>query len=178
MDGRPVRGCSSCATSLDVVVLRASGADGYNAPIFAMRGVDSVETIVLARREHADEPAVVAAVAAAEMVFFAGGDQCDYVTRFRGTGLSAPWTPCTPGRWRWRDECGLAILGEHVYDACTGSVQSSRGPRRSLRSTDLAERRASSACQPPRGVPRIPTSARATVSGGSAFLARLMTDGR
>src|SRR6185369_16467743 len=44
-----VRGCTSCSTKIDVVILRSTGADGYNDYIFAMNGVDSVETLVITR---------------------------------------------------------------------------------------------------------------------------------
>src|SRR3712207_2637156 len=42
-----VRGCADCAVRIDVVVLRSSGGEGYNKYIHAMRGVDSVETLVV-----------------------------------------------------------------------------------------------------------------------------------
>src|SRR5689334_18922084 len=47
------RGCEACATKLDVVVLRASGADGYNDFIYKLNGVDSVETLVVHDAEEA-----------------------------------------------------------------------------------------------------------------------------
>jgi cyanophycinase len=120
-----VRGCSACAARADVVVLRASGSDGYNGPIAAMDGVDSVETLVFAERGPADDPAVEETVQAAEVVFFAGGDQCDYVRRFRGTRLHAAVDAVQArGGGVGGTSAGLAILGEFVYDACTGSVDS------------------------------------------------------
>src|SRR3954447_9364530 len=44
-----VRGCTgaACATKIDVVILRSSGSNGYNDYIYAMNGVDSVETLVI-----------------------------------------------------------------------------------------------------------------------------------
>src|ERR1051325_11352794 len=53
-----VRGCAACDAKLDVVVLRASGEAGYNDFIYKMRGVDSVETLVVKSREDAEEPGV------------------------------------------------------------------------------------------------------------------------
>ena len=59
-----VRGCTSCSTKVDVVILRSSGSNGYNDYIYAMNGVDSVETLVITsaqglqhrgRRDHGQE---------------------------------------------------------------------------------------------------------------------------
>src|SRR2546429_8799791 len=80
-----VRGCTSCPTKVDVVVLRSTGTDGYNDFIFAMNGVDSVETLVITKPADANAADVETTVKNAEVVFFAGGDQCDYVTNFKGT---------------------------------------------------------------------------------------------
>ena len=55
-----VRGCSNCAAKVDVVVLRATGSNGYNAPIMAMNGVDSVETLVITSPRDALNPTVTA----------------------------------------------------------------------------------------------------------------------
>src|SRR5688572_19661317 len=76
------RGCTACAATVDVVILRASGADGYNQYIYDMGGVDSVETLVITKRSDADTAAVEATILNAEVVFFAGGDQCNYNTYF------------------------------------------------------------------------------------------------
>lgn len=120
------RGCTSCSTRVDVVVLRASGADGYNAPVFAMQGVDSVETLVLTARRDADDTGVEATVRNAEVVFFAGGDQCNYITLFGGTRLQqAVASVYTRGGAVGGTSAGAMLLGEHVYTACNGSVFSS-----------------------------------------------------
>ncbi|MGA7937994.1 MAG: Type 1 glutamine amidotransferase-like domain-containing protein, partial [Kovacikia sp.] len=89
-----VRGCGNCATKVDVVVIRSpdsdpSDDDAYNQPIMEMNGVDSVETFVIGRREEANQPDVVDRIRQAEVIFFAGGDQCNYVRNFNRTGLEA-----------------------------------------------------------------------------------------
>jgi len=120
-----VRGCTSCSTKLDVVVLRASGSNGYNASISAMNGVDSVETLVITRRADADTPAVATTVRSAEVVFFAGGDQCDYVTLFRGTRVeTAVESVYARGGGVGGTSAGLAVLSPFAYDACGGSATS------------------------------------------------------
>jgi cyanophycinase len=120
-----VRGCTSCAAKVDVVVLRVTGSNGYNAPVFAMNGVDSVETLVITRRSDSDTAAVETTVRNAEVVFFAGGDQCDYVTVFKGTRVeTAVEAVYARGGGVGGTSAGLAIQGEFTYDACGGSATS------------------------------------------------------
>lgn len=121
------RGCTSCATKVDVVVLRSSGSNGYNAPIYAMNGVDSVETLVLTTAADANRADVETTVRNAEVVFFAGGDQCQYVSIFKGSLVeTAVETVVGRGGAVGGTSAGAAIQGEAVYDACTGSVTSSQ----------------------------------------------------
>ncbi|HCF30587.1 MAG TPA: peptidase S51, partial [Cyanobacteria bacterium UBA11049] len=82
-----VRGCTDCSNKVDVVVIRSSGGAGYNEPISAMNGVDSVETLVIPTREDANRADVVETIRDAEVVFFTGGDQCQYVRNFKRTGV-------------------------------------------------------------------------------------------
>lgn len=73
----------------DVVVLTASGNDGYNKDIFELGGVNSVETLNIISRELADNDTVALTVRNAELLFIAGGDQSRYVKNWRGTKLNA-----------------------------------------------------------------------------------------
>lgn len=119
------RGCSDCAAKVDVVVLRASGSNGYNAPIFAMNGVDSVETLVITERRDALKQPVVSAIQNAEVIFFAGGDQCNYVKNFKGTRTE----PAIESVYRrggsiGGTSAGLAVQSEFVFDGCSGSTTS------------------------------------------------------
>ncbi|MGB8507942.1 MAG: hypothetical protein WCD76_06045 [Pyrinomonadaceae bacterium] len=128
-----VRGCEKCGTKLDVVVLRSSGADGYNELIAALDGVDSIETLVITSREDANSAGVRATVRDAEVIFFAGGDQCNYVTYFKGTEVERGVEYVhSKGGGVGGTSAGLAILGGAVYDACSGgsaqSPQSLRNP--------------------------------------------------
>lgn len=122
-----VRGCTDCATKVDVVVLRSSGDDGYNDPIYAMNGVDSVETLVITSARDSSKSDVVATVQNAEVIFFAGGNQCDYVRYFKGTGVeTAVEAVYTRGGGVGGTSAGTAIQSDFVYDACTGSVTSTQ----------------------------------------------------
>jgi cyanophycinase-like exopeptidase len=62
----------------DVVVLRASGSDGYNRYIQEM-GADSVESIVVKTPEAARDAFVLEKIRNAEALWIAGGDQWNYV---------------------------------------------------------------------------------------------------
>jgi cyanophycinase len=122
-----VRGCTSCSTKIDVVILRATGTNGYNDYIYAMNGVDSVETLVITKASDANTAAVETTVKNAEVVFFAGGDQCDYVTLFKGTKVeTAVESVYAKGGGVGGTSAGLAIQGDFAYDACMGSVVSSQ----------------------------------------------------
>jgi cyanophycinase len=114
-----VRGCGDCGAKVDVVVLRASGADGYNPYFMEMKGVDSVVSMVITDRETSSRPDVVEAVRNAEVVFFAGGDQCNYIRWIKGTPVAeAVERVYKRGGAIGGTSAGLAIQGEIVYDAC------------------------------------------------------------
>ena len=113
-----VRGCATCATTVDVVVLRASGADGYNDYIKKMRGVDSVETLVITDAD-AKDASVIRTIRNAEVVFFAGGDQCNYVRFFKWNEIErAVESVYARGGGVGGTSAGEAIQGEFVYDGC------------------------------------------------------------
>jgi cyanophycinase len=121
-----VRGCTSCATKLDVVVLRASGSNGYNDYIYAMNGVDSVQSIVITSRRDASNTSVLTAIRNAEVVFFAGGDQCNYVQFFKGTPIeTAVESVYAKGGGVGGTSAGFAIMSDFTYDGCSGSALSS-----------------------------------------------------
>jgi cyanophycinase len=120
-----VRGCTTCPATVDVVVLRASGADGYNEYIYEMNGVDSVETLVITKARGADTAAVEATIRNAEVVFFAGGDQCNYVENFKGTAVElAVESVYARGGGVGGTSAGLAVQAEFVFDACRGTILS------------------------------------------------------
>ena len=114
-----IRGCTRCDARVDVVVIRASGADGYNPYFMDMNGVDSVLSMVITDREAASRPDVVQAVREAEVIYFAGGDQCNYIRWIKGT----PVAEAVKGVYRrggaiGGTSAGLAIQGQIAYDAC------------------------------------------------------------
>src|SRR5688572_9792960 len=121
-----VRGCTSCSTRIDVVILRSSGSNGYNDYIYAMNGVDSVETLVITSARDSNTTAVETTVRNAEVVFFAGGDQCNYVKYFKGTRVeTAVESVYAKGGGVGGTSAGTAIQGAFTYDGCSGSAVSS-----------------------------------------------------
>jgi cyanophycinase len=114
-----IRGCTSCDAKVDVAVLRASGDNGYNDYFMEMKGVDSVVSMVITDRETSSRLDVVDAVRNAEVVYFAGGDQCNYIRWIKGTPVAdAVKSVFARGGAIGGTSAGLAIQGEIVYDAC------------------------------------------------------------
>lgn len=111
----------------DVVVLRASGADGYNDYLYAdIGGIHSVETLLVTSKALAMEPYVAWQLDHAEAIFLAGGDQSIYVTAWDNTpvatALANAWTR---GAVVGGTSAGTAFLSGVVYSARNGSVLSS-----------------------------------------------------
>jgi cyanophycinase len=102
----------------DFVVIRASGADGYNQYVFDLGNFNSFETLVLKSRSASSDPFVLRTIRNAEALFIAGGDQSDYVNFWKGTPvedaiheLAARGVPIAG------TSAGTAILTEFVYAA-------------------------------------------------------------
>jgi cyanophycinase len=114
-----IRGCAACDAKIDVVVLRASGADGYNPYFMEMSGVDSVVSMVITDRESASRGDVVDLVRRAELIYFAGGDQCNYIRWIKGTPIvGAVKSVYRRGGAIGGTSAGLAIQSDIAYDAC------------------------------------------------------------
>lgn len=113
------------AAKVDVVILRTSGADGYNPYLMAMDGVDSVESIVLKNRAGASAPEVLDLVARADVLFIAGGDQSTYIAQWAGTPLEAAMKAAVARRVPFGGtSAGLAVLGQFDYSGANQSVSS------------------------------------------------------
>ena len=112
----------------DVVVLRSTGTNGYNDYLYSGLGVsvNSVETLVITSAAGATSPYVLDKVANAEMIWFAGGDQWDYVSYFKDNALedlinyhvNVKHAPIGG------TSAGMAILGGYYFTAQNGSVTS------------------------------------------------------
>lgn len=111
----------------DIVVLRASGGDGYNRYLHEqIGGVDSVESIVFHDRRAATDPRVLEIIARAEGIFLAGGDQSRYVEFWAGTPVAAALEAhVSAGKPLGGTSAGLAVLGQFAFSASgTGELNS------------------------------------------------------
>lgn len=113
----------------DVVVLRASGSDGYNNYFYTQLGVavNSVTTIVIRNASQANNPEVIDAVNNAEVVFIAGGDQWNYVNYWRNSTLLQALNALINDKQITigGTSAGMAVLGEVVFTAENATVWSS-----------------------------------------------------
>ena len=110
----------------DVVVLRASGSDGYNNYMYSELGVtiNSVTTFVIHNENGATDPHVLDVVSKAEGIWFAGGDQYDYASFFKDNALEDVINEFinTKRGVIGGTSAGMAILGNHYFDASNGTI--------------------------------------------------------
>lgn len=112
----------------DVVVIRSSGADGYNQYMYNMVNVNSVETIIIDSRTKAELNTVAQKIRNAEALFIAGGDQWNYVNYWKNTITedAINYLLTTKQVTVGGTSAGLAVLGAAYYSAQTGSVTSAQ----------------------------------------------------
>jgi cyanophycinase len=102
----------------DFLVLRATGDDDYNPYIRPLCKVNSVATLILPNREAANDPFVAAAIAHAEAIFIAGGDQANYIRSWTGTPVQVEINAAIKrGAPIGGTSAGLAVMGEWAYSA-------------------------------------------------------------
>ncbi len=112
----------------DILVLRASGSDGYNDYLYAELGVavNSVETIVFNTADAVNDFYVQTRIQNAEAIWFAGGDQWNYVNYWK----NSPVETLVNNSIQQRNiviggtSAGMAILGSHYFSAQNGTVTS------------------------------------------------------
>jgi cyanophycinase-like exopeptidase len=114
----------------DVVVLRSSGADGYNTYMYSELGVpvNSVETILIDTRAKAGIAAIATKIRNAEALFIAGGDQATYVSYWKDTPVedAINYLINTKKVPVGGTSAGCAILGHYYYSAANSSVTSAQ----------------------------------------------------
>lgn len=110
----------------DVVVLRASGSDGYNNYMYSELGVtiNSVTTFVIHNTAGALDPYVLDKVGKAEAIWFAGGDQFDYVSYFKDNVMEEVLNQFINEKQGviGGTSAGMAILGSAYFSAENGTV--------------------------------------------------------
>jgi cyanophycinase len=116
------------ASGGDILVLRASGSDGYNDYFYSDLGVavNSVETIVFNSASASSEAYIHQKIQQAEAIWFAGGDQWDYISYWRGTAIDSLINQAVAERniVIGGTSAGMAILGKYYFSAQNGTVTS------------------------------------------------------
>lgn len=119
----------SRAYSGDVLVIRASGSDGYNDYLYTDLGinVNSVETIVFNNSSAAYDPYVLDRISKAEAIWMAGGDQWNYVSYWRNTPVDSLINDGIANRGIviGGTSAGMAVQGGFYFSAENGTVSSS-----------------------------------------------------
>lgn len=112
----------------DVLVLRASGSDGYNDYFYNQLGItlNSVETIVFNNALASNEPLIHQKINQAEAIWFAGGDQWDYISYWRGTAIDTLIRSAIQNRniVIGGTSAGMAIQGQYYFSAENGTITS------------------------------------------------------
>ena len=109
----------------DIVVLRATPDEGYDAWIRELAPVRSFQTLQLTDRAAADDPFVLGSIERADGVFIAGGDQSDYVRVWTGTPIQhAINAAIAAGVPVAGISAGLAVLGGFAFTAERDTITS------------------------------------------------------
>jgi cyanophycinase-like exopeptidase len=114
----------------DVLVLRSTGSNGYNNYLYSQLGVsvNSVETLVITSVAGATNPYVLDKIANAELIWFAGGDQFDYLSFFKNNAAETALNNHINVKNApiGGTSAGMAILGNYYFSAQNGSVTSAQ----------------------------------------------------
>ena len=113
----------------DVLVIRASGSDGYNDYFYSDLGVEvnSVETIVFNNASAANDTYILQKIANAEAIWMAGGDQSDYINYWKDTEVETLFNEHinTKKGVIGGTSAGMAVLGSSYFSAENGTAYSS-----------------------------------------------------
>ena len=112
----------------DILVIRASGSDGYNDYMYSdlAVNVNSVETIVFHNTNASNSAYVQERISRAEAIWMAGGDQWDYVSYWRNTPVDSLINIGLSQRniVIGGTSAGMAIQGGLYFSAENGTVTS------------------------------------------------------
>lgn len=113
----------------DFLVLRANTKDDdakqVNEELKSICPLNSVGTIVFSEREDSDDPKVLQLIEQAEAIFFAGGDQSNYVRFWQDTPVQAALNcHIAAGKPIGGSSAGLAILGEFSFSSMIDTIHS------------------------------------------------------
>lgn len=129
-DDNSMRWFLNRANGGDILVLRASGSDGYNNYMYSELGikVNSVETIVFHDRQASYDDYVINKINNAEAIWFAGGDQWKYISYWRSTPVDSAINKAITERniVIGGTSAGMAILGDFYFTAQNGTISSAQ----------------------------------------------------
>lgn len=112
----------------DVVVIRATGSDGYNDYLYTDLGVavNSVQTLVTPNLAAALDPYVAQQIRRAEALWIAGGDQWNYVSYWKDgpVGEAIRYLIEEKKAVVGGTSAGMAVLGEAYFSAQNGTITS------------------------------------------------------
>jgi cyanophycinase len=113
----------------DFLILRANTEDAdakeENEAVKALCPLNSVATIVFAGRDDSDDPKLLEIIAHAQTIFFAGGDQSNYVRFWQDTPVQdALNRHIANGKPLGGSSAGLAILGEFSFSSMIDTIHS------------------------------------------------------
>jgi cyanophycinase-like exopeptidase len=112
----------------DILVLRTSGSNGYNNYLYSQLGigVNSVETIVFNNATASNDAYVLQQIQNAEAIWFAGGDQWNYVSYWRNTPVDSLINFALVNKKIviGGTSAGMAIQGGYYFSAENGTVTS------------------------------------------------------
>ncbi len=113
----------------DFLILRADTEDDYaqkvNQEIKAMCPLNSVATIIFASREDSDDPKLLPILDQAETIYFAGGDQSNYVRFWQDTPVEEALNRhIAAGKPIGGSSAGLAILGQFSFASIIDTIHS------------------------------------------------------
>lgn len=109
----------------DIVVLRASGSDGYQEYLAGLGKVNSVVTIVFKARKASFDKTVLGFVQGAEGIFLAGGRQDRYFQYWENSPVAKLLQSCHKRKVvLGGTSAGLAVMGEFCFAAKFGGATS------------------------------------------------------
>ncbi len=113
----------------DLLILRADTDDAdakeENEEFKATCPLNSVATIVFAGRDDSDDPKIVELIEHAETIFFAGGDQSNYIRFWQDTPVEdALNRHIAAGKPMGGSSAGLAILGQFSFASIIDTIHS------------------------------------------------------
>jgi cyanophycinase len=110
----------------DFVIIRCDNSTGYNSYVYNMGGVNSVETIIIAKASDANNPVIANRIREAEALFIAGGDQKNYVMLWKNSLVedAINYLINTKNVPVGGTSAGCAILGSSYFAALNGTVTS------------------------------------------------------